>query len=389
MFVWMSCPGAATQPTMNAHPPYGLLFLGDSLCVQAALLDSAVCRKRKPRMLYSARQIASGLPLYEDSLGGEMAQAIDPRWRSASYAPRDRYDAWRHELNDVYGSWNLSESTEPEFQAEVVRHTIQNLRVVHCVCDPCGATRRRAEINRDDRETLAVQLVTSGREHFTLDGIQVVLGPGDVLIWNSVRPMDFEIVERLEKFSVLMPLDRLRDWLPKSWHSIERALPTGTTGANLLSSFIKSMSLECLSGNLRHGAALTEALIGIIIGALDAESSVLEQSTLRDARLFRVKQYIDAHLDDPELSPTLIAQANCISVRYLHSLFEPQGTTVFQYVIKERLLHCRRDLSNPLMSRRTITDIAFSWGFQSSTHFSRRFRDEFGMSPVDCRNIEV
>ena len=38
------------------------------------------------------------------------------------------------------------------------------------------------------------------------------------------------------------------------------------------------------------------------------------------------------------------------------------------------------------MAHRTITDIAFSWGFQNSTHFSRRFKDEFGLSPHEFRN---
>jgi AraC-like DNA-binding protein len=146
------------------------------------------------------------------------------------------------------------------------------------------------------------------------------------------------------------------------------------------------MSPEFLSGNLRHGEALTEAAIGILINALGVESVVVEPSTLRDIQLLRVRKYIDANLDDPELSPGMIAAANGISVRYLHCLFEPEGTTMVQYVIKKRLVRCRRDLLNPVMAHRTITDIAFSWGFQNSTHFSRRFKDEFGLSPQEFRN---
>jgi AraC-like DNA-binding protein len=54
-------------------------------------------------------------------------------------------------------------------------------------------------------------------------------------------------------------------------------------------------------------------------------------------------------------------------------------------IIKQRLLRCRRELENPKMASRTITDIAFSRGSQNSTHFSRRFKAAFGLSPQDFR----
>jgi AraC-like DNA-binding protein len=302
-----------------------------------------------------------------------MTETVDPIWRTSSYTAVDRYDAWSDKLKDTYGAWSIGGWARPDFHAEIEQRTVQNLRMVSCVCDPCGATRKRAEIARDGFETLAVQVVVSGREHFTIDNRTAVLGPGDVLIW------------RLEKISVMMPLARLRGWLPQSWHSIASSLPQGSPGASLLNSFIRSMAPDFLSGNLRNGEALTEALIGLVVSALDAEKSVVDACSLRDAQLLLVKQYIERHLGEPELSPGMIAEANRISLRYLHCLFEPEGTTVLQYIIRERLQRCRRELSNPLMATRTITDIAFSWGFQSSTHFSRRFRDAFGLSPNEYR----
>lgn len=314
-----------------------------------------------------------------------MAETVDSIWRTSSYAAEDRYDAWGEKLEDTYGSWSVDGWSRPDFHAEIEQRTVQNLCMVSCICDPCGASRRRAEIARDGFETLAVQVVVSGREHFTIDNRTAILGPGDVLIWNTTRPMNFEVIERLEKISVMMPLARLRGWLPRSWHSIASSLPQGSPGASLLNSFIRGMAPDFLAGALRNGEALTEALIGLVVSALDTEKSAVDACSLRDAQLLLVKQYIDRHLGDPELTPGAIAEANRISLRYLHCLFEPEGTTVLQYVIRERLQRCRRELANPLMAARTITDIAFSWGFQSSTHFSRRFRDAFGMSPNEYR----
>lgn len=306
-------------------------------------------------------------------------------WRSSSFSDKDRYDAWQHELNRVYGSWSVKNFPATKFDSEITHREIQSIAVSNCVSDPCGARRGRAEFLRDEPDRLAVQLLLSGHENFTIGDKQVVLGPGDVLIWNTTKPMDFEVIDRIHKISVMLPLARLRNWLPSSWHTIETTLRSGTTGANLISSFVKSMSSEFLSGSLQNGMALTEAMIGIIVSALDVDDSFKESSTLRDAQIFRIKQFIADNLNNPDLSPTDIAMANRISLRYLHSLFEQEEMTVIQYVIRERLLRCQRELSNPLMSKRTITDIAFSWGFQSSTHFSRRFKDEFGIGPKDFR----
>lgn len=44
-----------------------------------------------------------------------------------------------------------------------------------------------------------------------------------------------------------------------------------------------------------------------------------------------------------------------------------------------------RDLKHASAAHRTITDIAFSWGFNNGAHFSRVFREHTGLSPSDFR----
>jgi AraC-like DNA-binding protein len=50
------------------------------------------------------------------------------------------------------------------------------------------------------------------------------------------------------------------------------------------------------------------------------------------------------------------------------------------------LTGCRSDLANPSMKQRTITEIAFGWGFSDSAHFSHCFRKQFGLSPRAFRS---
>ncbi len=46
---------------------------------------------------------------------------------------------------------------------------------------------------------------------------------------------------------------------------------------------------------------------------------------------------------------------------------------------------CRADLAAPRLAARTITDIALSHGFNDAAHFSRLFKESYGMSPAEYR----
>lgn len=315
-----------------------------------------------------------------------MAEAEDETvcWSTRELASRDRYAGWEDQLKSVYCDWEMSKPLDAGFSATLQHRSLSNLKIVECVCDPCGAKRPAKVVGRDTRDVLGVQLVLGGREVIRIGNEEVLLEEGDMLIWDGTRPMTFSVQQRLHKLSFIMPLARFRSWLPSSWHNVDHKIARGSQPGQLLSLYMRSSATQILRGSVSNGDALTEATIGLLVNAL-GEEGYQEVETLRDAQVQRVKRFIDENLDQLDLSPSFIAAANRISVRYLHWLFEPMGLTVTQYIIEQRLRRCHRELSNPLMRKRTITDIAFSWGFHNSTHFSRRFKQQFGVSPKDFR----
>ncbi|MFD0853066.1 helix-turn-helix domain-containing protein, partial [Actinomadura adrarensis] len=98
--------------------------------------------------------------------------------------------------------------------------------------------------------------------------------------------------------------------------------------------------------------------------------------------LARVQDYILKNLGDPDLAPESIAAAHNISIRYLHRLFRFEGITVARWIKRRRLEACRRDLSRALAAPNVAT-IAGRWGFANHSHFSREFRNAYGVSPSE------
>jgi AraC-like DNA-binding protein len=99
----------------------------------------------------------------------------------------------------------------------------------------------------------------------------------------------------------------------------------------------------------------------------------------------RVRQFIDANLDDIGLTPEAIAAAHFISLRTLQRLFADQDLTVACWIRNRRLEKCRDDLRNPLLAKQSVQAIGARWGFTDQAHFSRAFRRTYGMTPRSCR----
>jgi AraC-like DNA-binding protein len=153
----------------------------------------------------------------------------------------------------------------------------------------------------------------------------------------------------------------------------------GDRGAGaILSRLSQSLYEEAGRFGEKEGATALDAYFRILSACIGSPERAEQSSP--PLRL-RIQKFIDAHLPDPGLRPAEIAAAADISIRHLHRLFSNSGGTLGDAIRERRLEQCRNDLTNPSLTRKTITEIAFSWGFSDSAHFSRSFRKQFGVCP--------
>jgi AraC family transcriptional regulator, positive regulator of tynA and feaB len=126
---------------------------------------------------------------------------------------------------------------------------------------------------------------------------------------------------------------------------------------------------------------ITQWLRLAIAESFNARDGYSREAVLRE----RVKAYVLQHLREPELTTDRIAAELHCTKRYLHKVFESEELSVCDYIWRMRVDRCREELLSPTSKQKSITEIAFSWGFNSSGHFSSVFKDRFGTTPGMCR----
>jgi len=127
-------------------------------------------------------------------------------------------------------------------------------------------------------------------------------------------------------------------------------------------------------------------LMALAIGATGECREIARGRGGRAARLEAIKADLTR---DASLSIDEIARRQGVTPRYVQILLEEQGTTFGEFVTERRLDVARSMLRSPRYAGWSIAGIAFEAGFRDLSHFNRRFRRRFGVTPSEFRRHGV
>ncbi|MDM0065065.1 AraC family transcriptional regulator [Variovorax sp. J31P207] len=97
--------------------------------------------------------------------------------------------------------------------------------------------------------------------------------------------------------------------------------------------------------------------------------------------IFRAKSHIRQNLGQEDLDASSVGAALNISAKHLQRLFRSQGTSVMRHVWQVRLEHAHTLLRTGASDATSVQGIAWQCGFSTAAHFSRVFKQRFGVSP--------
>jgi AraC-like DNA-binding protein len=295
----------------------------------------------------------------------------------------DRFAFWREQwCQGTAGvTGELASGERHRFYARGTAWTASCVIRLRLVTGPFRVSRGLPEISRHSLENwICLYQEMSDGATFQHAGNEFTTRPGDLLLTDPTIPFSGRP----------RSVHDYRRWmLPRAW--IEPHLPAGRRP--LSAQFAGAHGINGLVQAYLHALndAIDECDSAELPGVIDNFCRLLalacgggpgdQRAATRAAKLRQVKDYIALHLSEPDLTPTSVAAAMKISVRQLHFLFEPTETSFAEHVLGRRLEECRAILESPSSRARSVTDIAYAWGFNSLPSFYRAFHQRFGVCP--------
>jgi len=305
---------------------------------------------------------------------------------------RDRYPYWKEAVCDMFVGLECSRDSGGPFQGSAVRRAVEyggeeSVSFIEVQSVPQKAVRSPRQIRRDRDAWLMLLVQTAGPALLRQDGRMALLGPGDMVLFDSTRAYQFAFNAPFRQLVVKVPHMRLAARLPQPSLWLGRPIVSSSAMGRILAAHVAAVSAGIGSVPPAVRPALIDRTLDLIALTFAGAQQALgdQTSTARRVLLVRAMQVIDARLHDPALAPADIAAALGISAGYLHRLFQAVGTSISGHIREQRLAHCREQLGSPLHAGEHITEIALRWGFNDLPHFSRAFHARYGVSPRDYR----
>ena len=310
---------------------------------------------------------------------------------TAGLDPRRKLAFWNEHACESFSPLVSDPVDIRSFHGSIARTTIGDLTLAEVYSEAQLVRHSRAHVARTRSPLFFLHLQMEGKSISRQDGREACLNPGDFTLCDSTRHYD-SVFPGANRVLVLgIPDAQLRRQIacPECLVAIPMQASAGVRG--LFSRFLRNYWAECRE-QLDETVAgrLTVAILDLLGAAYaDLPRSQSGRSSLATAHRIRIINYIEAHLHDPDLTPTRIAAACKMTPRYLHHLSSDQDETVARYILRRRLEDCSRALVSDAQRGRTVTEIAFDSGFNSPTHFGRVFRAKFGVTPREFRRMKA
>ncbi len=278
------------------------------------------------------------------------------------------------------------EDPEAPFDAGIAVHTAGELACTDLYTEAVTYARTERAVAASSVDVYGLHLQVEGVSHSTQGGQTRTHEPGSLMLMDCNVP--FHVCEPgwARHRVIRIPRRQLDALIAPGWQ--RQGIHCAQPGlGSVLTQYTRALTEEMGRLSAAQAGAALDNLCRLLALYADAQTKHADPAdrAINAARLVQVRRHIEQHLADPALTPASVAAAHRMSQRSLHLLFEPTGVSFARHVLRRRLQECHTMVASPAHAHRSVTDIAFAWGFNNLTTFYRAFRRQFDMAPGELR----
>jgi AraC-like DNA-binding protein len=306
---------------------------------------------------------------------------------TADEAPHRRLDYWNAIHDKAIVPTFTATADLAGFGPSLSRTFVSDLWIGQVYSTPAVVHHTREHVAKMREPLFLLKIQTQGNSRICQDGREVSLQVGDFALFDSTRPYHMTFDAPNKMLVVGMPDALLRRQFAGPERLVALKMAYTENLNSILSDFVQRLWRQC-ELDVAHptGHNLSSALLSLTAAAFDkaADAQAVGSAHLEALRL-RIMHHIERRLGDCELSPKSIAAMLATSSRYVHSIFTRGDETLSRYILRRRLEESARTLASASHRSRSVSAIAFDYGFASCTNFGKVFREHYGMTPTEYR----
>ncbi len=317
-----------------------------------------------------------------------MHQAIS----TASVAPSQRLAYWTDLVCNTYVQLDCDAGAgASSIDGSIESDTLATLQLSRVTASAQTVRRTPAQITRASEDFFLVSIQTRGDGVVLQDGRAARLTPGDFALYDSTRPYTLQFGGDFQQIVLRLPGPTLRTAL-RHTQALTASTVSGQRGAgHLMIGMIQTLAADIGTLAPESAHAVAESVTQILIAGLSALPAARAPavSQLTAYHRAQIQATARARLHEPDLGVASLAALLRMSPSTMHRAWAGEACSITEWIWAQRLDAARRDLCDPAQRARSVSAIAFAWGFNDAAHFSRAFRARFGCSPRDLRGGQV